>query len=103
MTEPTGVVVFVDKGDPDKRIRRQWAENLARHMDQARLWIGEPMTRKELRRQLEARGVEVSEQAIGAWLRGETAPRPHVMAHIAGIFQVPVHSIFGIEAVRGAA
>ena len=59
---------------------------------------GQPMTRKQLQHALEARGVEISMQGIGCWLRGETSPRPHHQAALASIFAVPARRLFPIEA-----
>lgn len=79
--------------DPVKALRKKWAESLADHMR-----VHGNMTRKQLQRSLEERGCEVSLQAIGYWLNGDTSPRPLVQAELAAIFRVPPHSLFPIEA-----
>jgi hypothetical protein len=83
-----------------RRLRKDWAESLAEHMDARR----PKMTRKGLRHALAELNVEVTEQAIGCWLRGETSPRPEHQAALATIFSVPVRRLFPIEpAVAGVA
>lgn len=84
--------------DLAERIRMEWAESLAEHMR----FHGE-MTRKELRHELGRFGVTVTEQAIGCWLRAETAPRPEHQAALASIFRVPVRRLFPIEPAPEAA
>lgn len=77
--------------DPERRIRLQWAESLADHLRTQQI------SRKELRRRLAGLGVEVTEQGIGAWLRGETAPRPHHQAALGTVLNVPARRLFPLE------
>ena len=83
--------------DLAERIRMEWASSLAEHMH-----LHDAMTRKQLRQELERYGVSVSEQAIGCWLRAETAPRPEHQAALASIFRVPVRRLFPIEPAQAA-
>ena len=76
---------------PNQRIRDEWAESLADHLT-ARGW-----SRKDLRASLLERGVKVTEQAVGQWLRGETSPRPHTQAVIAAVLGVPAHRLFPVS------
>lgn len=78
--------------DAGEKIRIEWADQLAEHMR-----IHDGMSRKRLRQLLADFGANVSEQAIGCWLRAETAPRPEHQAALAAIFRVPVRSLFPIE------
>lgn len=80
------------ESDPAKRLRLEWAESLEEHMAA----VG--MTRKQLQQALRERGVEVTMQGIGCWLRGETSPRPHHQAALASVFSVPARRLFPIEA-----
>lgn len=89
------MLVFITVGtDPDatRRLRGEWAESLAEHMKTNGL------SRKAVRHRLAEFGVDVSEQAIGYWLRGDTAPRPEHQAALAAVFRVPVRRLFPIEA-----
>lgn len=76
--------------DPAKRMRKAWAQSLSLHMSA----MG--VTRQQLRLLLSEDGTEVTEQAIGCWLRGESAPRPHHQAAIAKALKVPGHLLFPI-------
>lgn len=89
MTQP--LTVDTNLG-PAERLRREWADSLAEHLRLRK------MSRKEFRNQLEATGCEVSIQAVGQWLRGETSPRPHHQAAIAAVLGVPARRLFPIEA-----
>lgn len=84
--------------DLAERIRMEWADSLAEHMH-----LHGEMTRKELRLALARYGVQVSEQAIGCWLRAETAPRPEHQAALASILRVPVRRLFPIEPAQETA
>ncbi len=81
-----------------ERIRLEWADSLAEHMN-----LHGDMTRKQLRQALARYDVAVSEQAIGCWLRAETAPRPEHQAALASIFRVPVRRLFPIEPAQETA
>lgn len=88
------MLVFIEVGiekDRRQRIRRDWAVSLAEHMQAG------GVSRKELRRRLERHGVEVTEQAIGCWIRAETSPRVEHQAAIAAALRVPVRRLFPIE------
>lgn len=91
-----GVIHIQPLGTHSQRLRGEWAESLQEHMD-ARL--PSKMTRKELVAALGVVGCQVTVQAVGQWLRGETSPRPHHQAALAAVFQVPVRRLFPIEAV----
>lgn len=80
-----------------ERIRLEWADSLREHMS-----LHDDMSRKELRHALARYGVNVTEQAIGCWLRAETAPRPEHQAALASIFRVPVRRLFPIEPAQEA-
>lgn len=87
------------ESDPAKKLRQEWAASLAEHMAS---WLNletgtRGMTRKQLQRALEDRGIEVSLQAIGYWLNAATSPRAHLQAEIAAVFSVPVRRLFPIE------
>lgn len=89
------------ESDPAKRLRLEWAESLAEHMVAVGKLTnsdGQAMSRKQLQRALADQGVEVTMQAIGCWLRGETSPRPHHQAALATVFSVPARRLFPIEA-----
>jgi hypothetical protein len=79
------------ENDPRKRLRADWADSLSEHME------ARQVTRKGLRLALAGYGVQVTEQAIGCWLRAETSPRPEHQAAIAAVMQVPVRRLFPIE------
>jgi hypothetical protein len=79
--------------DPNVLYRERCAENLGDQMDLHGL------SRKDLRLELADRGIAVTEQAIGTWLRAECAPRPHVQAALASILRTRVHILFPIEQV----
>lgn len=90
----TSVHVFENDGaDPAKRLRVRWGQNLADAMEG-----NGKMTRKQLQRALEAEGLEVSLQAIGYWLKGDTAPRAHHQAVIAKVLKTRAHLLFPAEA-----
>jgi transcriptional regulator with XRE-family HTH domain len=72
-------------------LRREWAESLRDHL------AAQGMSRKALRLRLAELGVNVTEQAIGCWLRGETSPRPSHQAVLAAVLRVPVRRLFPIE------
>lgn len=77
--------------DPARRLRARWATLLRKQLSLRE------MTSKELRLELERRGLNVTRQAVDQWLAGKTSPRPHHQAVIAAVFQVPVESLFPIE------
>lgn len=79
--------------NPITRRRQKWAENLKLHMKY------QGISRKALRLRLADLGVTVTEQAIGCWLRAETAPRAEHQAALAAILEAPVHLLFPIEPV----
>lgn len=54
------------------------------------------MTRKQLAVELERIGFRVSEQAIGAWLRGEYAPSTTHQAAVAKVLRIPAHLLFPV-------
>lgn len=74
--------------DPDDRIRAEWGQLLDEHLTTL------VVTRKDLRKRLSDIGIEVSDQAIGQWIRGETSPRPSVQAAIAHVLRVPPRSLW---------
>jgi hypothetical protein len=55
------------------------------------------MSRRALRDRLAEQGIELSVQAIGCWVRGETAPRPDHQAALAVVLGVPPHVLFPID------
>lgn len=67
-----------------------WASNLADAITE----LG--MTRKALVAALEDSGHPVSEQAVGAWLRGEYSPSPTHQAAIGAVLRIPPHLLFPI-------
>lgn len=75
---------------PSDKLRREWAESLADYMD------AQGCSRKELQRRLKDRGVDVTLQTIGGWLRGEYSPRPHIQGHIGECLNSPAHRIFRV-------
>lgn len=85
-------LIQFDPDSPSARLRAEWAASLAEHL---RL---KGIARKELVALLGERGIEVSVQAVGQWLRAETSPRPHVQGVIAAILKAPVRAVFPIEA-----
>lgn len=85
-------LIQFDPTSPGAKLRAEWAKSLADHL---RL---KGITRKELVALLAERGVDVTVQAVGQWLRAETSPRPHVQGVIAAILKAPVRSVFPIEA-----
>lgn len=94
-------MTFGIEPDPARRLRLEWAESLNDHMAAIGKLTnpdGAPMSRKQLQHALAERGIEVSMQGIGCWLRGETSPRPHHQAALASIFAVPARRLFPIEA-----
>lgn len=80
-----------EAADPAKRLRLRWGQSLDEHMRIA------GVTRKQLQRALEAEGHEVSLQAIGYWINGDTSPRPLLQGAIATVLKVPVRSLFPID------
>lgn len=90
MVEPvTQVVGFA--ADPDVRIRFRWAENLRDAMRDR--GVG----KYELVERLEAFGIKVTRQAVESWLKGNTAPRPHVQQAIGTVLNMPARTIFLLE------
>lgn len=94
------MVTTIDKTtDPAQLLRNEWAASLSEHMaawfDQDTAEIG--MTRKRLQAELAKNGVDVSFQAVCAWLTGAYSPRPHHQAAIAKVLGVPVRRLFPIE------
>lgn len=85
------MVTVIGQEHPDERIRREWGELLAAHMET----LG--VSRKELQQRLAAVGVDVTHQAISQWLRGESSPRPHVQAAIAHVLRVPPRSLWPLH------
>ncbi len=79
------------ESDPAKRLRAEWGQSLEEHLD------ARNMRRKELVERLKDLGCEVSVQAVGQWVRGETSPRPHMQAAIATVLGVPVRRLFPVE------
>lgn len=65
------------------------------------LMVEHDISRKQLVQEFARLGHPVSEQAVGAWLRGEYAPRQIHQAVFARIVRTPAHLIFpvSIEAV----
>lgn len=65
------------------------------------LMVEHGLTRKVVVQRFAELGHPVSEQAVGAWLRGEYAPRQVHQAVFARIVRTPAHLIFPvtIEAV----
>lgn len=88
----TDVLQFGSPTDPAKKLRREWAESLAEHLETKKI------SRKDLVARLAVVGCDVSQQAVGQWLRGETSPRPHHQAALAAVLDVPVRRLFPIEA-----
>lgn len=91
----TGVLRFDDGLSASERLRLDWGESLRQHMN------ARGISRKQLvdaMRELDE-PVEVSVQAVGQWLRGETSPRPHHQRAVANVLKAPVHRIFFIERV----
>lgn len=78
--------------DPSQRLRQEWADSLAEHMEMR------GMSRKALVDCLATAGCNVSVQAVGQWLRAETSPRPHHQAALATCLETPVRRLFPIEA-----
>lgn len=78
--------------DPDERIRIEWGQNLADVM------ATQGVTIKSLRHKLaEEFDVEVSRQAVEAWLAGTYAPRPHMQGLIGAVLHTPARTIFPIN------
>jgi transcriptional regulator with XRE-family HTH domain len=78
----------------EKRIPTTRAEIYASNLDAAITEIG--MTRKALVAALNDLGYPVSEQAVGKWMRGESAPSPTHQAAIGAVLRIPAHLIFPI-------
>lgn len=74
--------------DPEQRLRNEWAESLRSHM------AIKGVSRKQLVHGLAGCGVDVTQQAVGTWLRAEVSPRPHVQAAIAHVLKAPARSLF---------
>lgn len=93
-------MTVIDKTtDPAQRLRNEWAASLGEHMD---AWFDQDtaesgMTRKRLHSELAALDINVSFQAVCAWLTGAYSPRPHHQAAIAKVLGVPVRRLFPIE------
>lgn len=70
-----------------RKLRKQWGEAILSQ----RLALG--ITQQQLADQ-----IGVTAQAVGAWERGETAPRPHLQAEIARALGTPWSVLFRPEA-----
>lgn len=92
VTLSTAVRTIGVETDPAKRMRREWADSLADSM------ALREMSRKDLKRRLAELGVNVSVQAIGQWLRGETMPKVTNQGAIAAVLGQPVRRLFPVEA-----
>lgn len=90
MAKPT-IQVVVPDDDPARKLRREWGDSLAEHLDTLK------MSRKSFQHALEEAGLKVSHQAISQWIAGETSPRPHYQAVIASVLRVPVRRLFPID------
>lgn len=87
------VIVIREPDDRARRLRLRWGQSLAAYMD------ANSLNRKQLIQRLaDEHGIKVSRQAVDQWLKGDTAPRPHVQAALGAIFKAPPHSIFPLEA-----
>lgn len=85
-----------DLTPPAQKRRLEWAQNLAQLMEGH---TKGGMTQKELVHRLSQEGINVTRQAVGLWLRGETAPRPDAQVAIARIFRRPAHLIFPVKEI----
>lgn len=54
------------------------------------------MNRKALITALNDLGYPVTEQAVGKWMRGESAPSPTHQAAIGAVLRIPPHLLFPI-------
>lgn len=89
--------MVIDKqADPVVRLRSEHAALVTECM------TIQGVTRKELRRRLADLGYDVTEQAIGTWLRGQVTPTPHHQAAIAKALNVPHRSLFPAPAIEAA-
>lgn len=80
------VVTLGHEPDPAKRLRQRWGSKIA-----------QTRALRELSRADVADRVGVSEQAVGMWERGETAPRWHHQLAIADALDVPHGVLFPME------
>lgn len=87
------VITIGEEPDPDKRLRKEWGDNLTGVIE-AHGW-----TRKQFRHELEKAGVEVSRQTVDYWCSGQWSPKPQHMAVVAQVTGVPVHVLFPIKRV----
>lgn len=93
------IVPVADKRDPDAVIREAWAESLQENLDAYydAATGQQGMSRKQLQAGLAALGVDVTLQAIGMWLSGQTAPRPSAQIAIARVLGAPARRVFPLE------
>lgn len=78
---------------PAQQRRALWGRNINAQLDV----LG--MNVKQLQRALLAEGVDVTPQAIYAWLNGDTAPRPETQVVIARILRIAHPMLFPLGAV----
>lgn len=76
----------------EQRCRARWGENLAAQLKVCGLNV------KQFQRALLEQGVDVTTQAIYAWLNGENAPTTPKQAVIARVLRVSHTMLFPIEA-----
>ena len=83
------MVVIPYDADPIKRQRIEWGQNIQQALD-CRMW-----TRKRLVKEIEdTYGLEVSLQAVGQWIKGDTAPNSIFQAAVSGVTEIPHHLLF---------
>lgn len=87
------MVVIVEDADPAKRLRKKQGDQLRLIRTKLRgLTIREVAERMN-----ELPGIQITEQAIGMWERGDTSPRPHFRIAICKVLDTHPSAIWNLD------